>query len=188
MGRVLWGLRGLRDPSIGVLVLGVWVFSFGRENNGKFEQFKFNKNSVDAQFPLHFYSYVPDYSIICLSSGQPKWSCLTIKSFLGSWSPNFLYEIPGWPWGEVNKEGGGECRGGDLSLPKATVCHHPGKTVWWDLVALVLMYIFPTNSLFEKAVERLGALWMRASMVRMIRKQRAYAWKSDLGLILYLRH
>lgn len=29
---------------------------------------------------------------------------------------------------------------------------------------------------------------MRASMVRMQRRQRVYAWKSDLGLVLYLKH
>ena len=35
--------------------------------------------------------------------------------------------------------------------------------------------IFPTNSLFEKVAERLVVALMRASMVRMKRKQRVYA-------------
>lgn len=61
-------------------------------------------------------------------------------------------------------------RGDHHSLPKATVCHHQGKTIGWDL-APVLMFVFLTNSLTEKAIERLRAMWNRASVVRMERKQ-----------------
>lgn len=46
-------------------------------------------------------------------------------------------------------------RGGFRSLSKAMVYHHQGKTIDWDLV-LVLMFVFLTNFLSEKAIERLG--------------------------------
>lgn len=89
--------------------------------------------------------------------GYLKWPCLTIKSFPESWGPNFPSGISELPWG-MNEGLDSKCRGGYHFPSKAMVCHTRGKTFEWDL-ALVLMSIFLTNSLSEKAIERLRAMW-----------------------------
>lgn len=150
------------------------MFSVGRGNNGQFKQFKFNqKCSVDAQFPFSIFLFLCSKFFYHLASPLRSAKMIMfnhqvipgiLEPQLSLWNPRMSL--------------GGECvcgvdpkgRGGHHSLPKAMVCHHQGKTIGWDL-ALVLMYIFLTNSLTEKISERLRATWNRAFAVRMKRKQ-----------------
>lgn len=72
---------------------GVWAFSLGRGNNGRFQQFKFNTIQWMPNFlTLNFCPYLADFSIILpFLPGLPWFNCQVIPGILepqpALWNP-----------------------------------------------------------------------------------------------------